>query len=331
MNKERGVILLLVLWALTALTVVAAEFARTMRIEGLTADTYQQEVTTYYLALAGFQRALYQFLRASQKGRTLLTPPGGALDPDQQEEQTDVWERGDGRWYSEEFGAGGYWVRVNDEGGKINLNQVDEPTLRQTFANLGFDIKFTEALSDAILDWRDSDPLVRLHGAESDDYLALPIPYPAKDGPFDTLDELFLVRGVTPALFYGRDGPALRELFTVYSASLGGRGIVNLLTAGPSVLQAVLGIDAAAAQELIQRRAEAGGAELASLAPGGAGRLINNLPSIVTIESIGYLNTGGVTRRLAAVVQRQGVNGFRLLRWQDRQETDAGGAPVPAE
>jgi len=331
MKRERGVILLLVLWALTALTVVAAELARTMRIEGLTAETYQQEITTYYLALAGFERALYQFLRGPQKGHNLLIPPGGPFASnrtEQEEQEEDAWERGDGQWQSEEFGAGGYWVRVSDEGGKLNLNQVDEPTLRQTFANLGFDIKFSEALTDAILDWRDSDPLVRMHGAESDDYLALPIPYPAKDGPFDTLEELMLVRGVTPALFYGRDGPALRELFTVYSA--GGRGgLINLLTASPAVLQAVLGVDAATAQELIRRRTEAGGAELSSLAPGGAGRLLNSLPSVVSIESIGYLNVGGSPRRVSAVVQRQGNNGFRVLRWQDRQEAD--NAPAPAE
>ena len=43
-----------------------------------------------------------------------------------------------------------------------------------------------EALTDAILDWRDPDPLERLNGVESDYYLSLPLPYPAKDGPFDT-------------------------------------------------------------------------------------------------------------------------------------------------
>jgi hypothetical protein len=44
------------------------------------------------------------------------------------------------------------------------------------------------------------------------------------------------------------------------------------------------------------------------------------LPQIVTIESIGYRNDGEVTRRVAAVVQRLGVNNFRFLRWQDRVE-----------
>ncbi len=328
MKNERGIILVVVVWALTLLMVIAAEMAHTMRLEGLTADTYQEEVVTYYLAMAGLHRALYQLGRAQQRGLTMLNQ-GGALggrmqQQQQQEEPLDIWVRGDGRWQSEEFGAGGYWVRVNDEGGKINLNRADEPALRQTFTNLGFDAKFGEALTDAILDWRDTDSLVRLHGAESDYYLALPIPYPAKDGPFDTLDELLLVRGVTPALFYG----GLRDLFTVYSGD--GGGTTNLLTAGPLVLQAILGIDAAAAQDMVQRRAETNSLDLANLMPGVAGRGMNfGLPTVVTIDSIGYLNTGGVTRRLSAVVQRIGQNQLRFLRWQDRQEGSA--APPPTQ
>jgi general secretion pathway protein K len=328
MRNERGIILLVVVWALIVLMVIATELARTMRIEGLTADTYRQEVETYYLALAGLHRALYQVLRAQQQGRTMLDAPGGAGKrfergfDNSSDAQEDIWARGDGRWQNEEFGAGGYWVRVIDEGGKLNLNQVDEPTLRQTFTNLGFDGKFSEELTDAILDWRDPDPLVRLHGAESDDYLSLRVPYPAKDGPFDTLEELLLVRGVTPALFYGRGGPALHDLFTVYAASAGAAATPNLLTAGPLVLQAVLGIDAAFAQDLVQRRAETNATDLANLIPGGAGNRGLNfaLPAVVTIESVGYLHTGGVTRRVSAVIQRLGVNGFRFLRWQDRQE-----------
>ncbi|HEV8717792.1 MAG TPA: hypothetical protein VGX03_33835 [Candidatus Binatia bacterium] len=316
MKNERGVILIVVVWALTLLMVIAAEMAHTMRLEGLTANTYEEEVVTYYLAMAGLHRALYQLARAQQRGLTMLNQPGALGQRQQQQEgELDVWARGDGRWQSEEFGAGGYWVRVNDEGGKLNLNQMDETALRQTFTNLGFDAQFGEALTDAILDWRDTDPLTHLHGAESDYYLTLPVPYPAKDGPFDTLDELLLVRGVTPALFYG----GLREVFSVYSNT--GGGSTNLLTAGPLVLQAVLGIDAAAAQDLVQRRAENNSADLANFMPKGAGGGTNfNLPTVVTIESLGYLNTGGVTRQLSAVVQRTGVNQFRFLRWQDRRE-----------
>jgi type II secretory pathway component PulK len=320
MKQERGFILVVVVWALTVLMVISAELARTMRIEGLTTMTYQEENIAYYLALAGFHRALYQIVRAGQQGRTLLTPTEKLGEEASQE----IWARGDGRWHSEEFGAGGYWVQVSDESAKINLNQVDEATLRQTFTNLSFDAKVAEELSDAIQDWRDTDSLVRLHGAESDYYLSLPIAYPAKDGLFDTLEELQLVRGVTSELFYG----GFRELFTVYS-STSGEGGTNLLTAGPLVLQAVLGIDKAAALDIVQRRAETGGADVASLVPGGGTNFA--LPVTVTIDSIGYLNSGGVTRRVSGVVQRQGVNGFRFLRWQDRQEGGTQPPPPPQE
>lgn len=316
MKNERGIILVMVIWSLTVSMVLAAELARFMRIEGLTAATYQEEIQAYYLALAGLNRALYSFVRAGQQGNTLLDQPG-ALNRSEEEEIGDIWARGDGRWLQEAYGAGGYWVRVSDEGGKINLNQVDESTLRQTFVNLGLEADVGEELTDTIQDWRDSDPLVRLRGAESDYYLSLPIPYPAKDGPFDTPDELLLVRGVTPSLFYGSGGAGLRDMFTTYSSGSG--GVVNLLTAGPLVLQAVLGVDAATAQEIVQQRVETGRADLANLLPGGVGGTANfGLPVVVTIESIGYLDTSGVTRRVSAVVQRLGPNGFRFLRWQDR-------------
>lgn len=339
MRNERGVILIMVIWALTVLMVIAIELARTMRIEGLTATTYHEEVETYYLSLAGLHRALYAVLRAQQQGRSMLDAPGGVgglqrgLSSDTQksaaQEKQEIWVRGDGRWQNEEFGAGGYWVRVVDEGGKINLNRVDEAALRQAFVNLGFEVKSSENLTDAILDWRDTDSLVRLHGAESDDYLAQRVPYPAKDGPFDTLDELLLIRGVTPALFYGQGGAGLRDLFSVYSA--GASNTPNLLTASALVIRATLGIDMEMAEDLVKRRGDANSTDLASLFPSGSntGRVNLTLPSVITIDSIGYLNGGGMTRRVSAVVQRQGVNGFRFLRWQDRYEGP--GAPTPTQ
>jgi general secretion pathway protein K len=334
MKNERGIVLIIVLWAMMILMVLAAELSLSSRIEGRTANVYQQDTAAYYLATAGIHRVMYRVLRAQQQGRNLLNmgiggqfgqSPGGQ-NP-QNEEEEDLWLRADGRWKKEEFGAGGYWVRVMDESGKINLNQVDEATLRQTFVNLGFDQETGELLTDTIQDWRDTDPLVRLHGAENDYYQSLPVPYPAKDGPFDSIDELLLIRGVTPALFYGREGPALQQLFTVYNS---GGGNVNLLTANPLVLRAVLGVDADAARDLAQRRAVSTGANMGGLFPGGgAGRNMNfGIPQTVTIESVGYLRDATLTRRVSAIVQRIGVNGFRFLRWKDRVD---GGEPVPQD
>ena len=314
MKSERGAVLLVVLWTLIILTVMALELGRSMRLEGMTTDTYQQEAKAYSLAVAGLNRALYHFLIAESQGRTLLSLQSSVeVEP----EPADVWIRADGTWYSEEFGEGGYRTRVSDEGAKINLNRVDEITLKQAFLNLDLERELAEALTDAILDWRDADDLKRLNGAERDYYLSLPTPYPAKDAPFDSVDELLLVRGVTRQLFFGEDGPALREIFTVYG---GQQRRINLLTASPAVLQAALGIDSDLAQELVQRRAETGSTELSALLPPGvAARAGSQLPTILSVESEGFLSDSSLTRRVLAIVQRAPRQLPRVLRWQDWQ------------
>ena len=316
MGNERGVVLIVVVWALMVLMVIALELGRTARVEGMSTSVYQQEVKTYYLAIAGLNRALYQIVQTSQRGRTRnnrdedrLGPRNRLSDDEEgQEECEDTWLLGDGQWKSEPYGEGGYQVRVSDESGKININQVDEIILRQTFTNLDFDPDFGDALADAILDWRDSDPLERLNGVESDYYLAQDIPYPAKDGPFDTIDELLLIRDVSQDLFYD----TLNEVFTVYGNARTGN-MANVQTANALVLRAIQGVDAEAANELVRQRQDNCGEDSldATTARGG-------LPTIVTIESVGYLNTGNITRRLAGVIQRRGGQSFRMLRWQDR-------------
>ena len=221
MQNERGAILIVVLLALVVLMAVAVELGRTARVEGLSTDVYQQEVKTYYLALAGLNRALYQLVLTSRQGRTRNIRDDDRLGPrdrlstdeEDQEECPDLWLLGDGQWKNEAYGEGGYQVRVSDESGKININQADEIILRQTFTNLDFEPDFGDALADAILDWRDPDALERLNGVEREYYLAQDIPYPAKDGPFDTLDELLLIRDVTRDLFYN----TLNNVFTVYA------------------------------------------------------------------------------------------------------------------
>lgn len=63
----------------------------------------------------------------------------------------------------------------------------------------------TEDIADAILDWLDPDDEPREAGAEVDYYSGLSPPYAPKNGPVDTVEELLLVRGVTPQLLLGVD------------------------------------------------------------------------------------------------------------------------------
>ena len=94
-----------------------------------------------------------------------------------------------------------------DESSKINLNAIlsynlSDTEVRELLLNVP---DMTEETADAILDWLDEDDQTREFGAESDYYQSMTPPYEAKNGPFESLDELLLVAGVTPELLYGED------------------------------------------------------------------------------------------------------------------------------
>lgn len=109
---------------------------------------------------------------------------------------------GDGT-YSQRFGA------VTDEAGKLNVNaliQLDPSGQMLYTALMSFaatNPNMTSDIADAIVDWVDADDDPRTGGAESSTYSAQG--YKAKNGPLNTIDELLLVRGVTPQLLYGTD------------------------------------------------------------------------------------------------------------------------------
>ncbi|EMI53887.1 type II secretion system minor pseudopilin [Rhodopirellula sallentina] len=62
-----------------------------------------------------------------------------------------------------------------------------------------------EAIADAILDWIDEDSEPRAMGCEDEYYSSLSTPYACPNEPLKSVEELLLVRGVTPQLLFGAD------------------------------------------------------------------------------------------------------------------------------
>src|SRR5262249_40885991 len=94
-----------------------------------------------------------------------------------------------------------------DEASKININamlQID-PTGTVAYNMLMKFPNMTPDAADSIIDWIDSDDDPRPNGAESSYYLGLSPPYRCKNGPLDSVEELLLVKGVTPQFFFGTD------------------------------------------------------------------------------------------------------------------------------
>lgn len=98
---------------------------------------------------------------------------------------------------------------ITDESSKLNLNVAGESQLLTLLnAVVGDDEEIDpQAIVDAILDWRDQDaePRGKARDTEGEYYRSLDKPYRVKNGPFDTVEELLLVKGVTARILFGED------------------------------------------------------------------------------------------------------------------------------
>ena len=318
--NQRGVALLVVLWIFIFLLVVAFDFSASVREEATAAHRYSDETQGYYIALAGFERGVYEFLQQSTGREALGT-----------QKKADIF---DGDWQEETLGGGAFRVRWVDEGGKININRADEETLRRVFTNLGIEEPNKAILVDSIMDWRDPDDLHRASGAENDYYRSLTPPYTAKNGPFDTVEDLLWVRGMTPELFYGygdaqgdraenTQRAGLREIFTVDSPI----DRVNLRTASADVIHALTGIPLEKSRRFVDERKKLSDKTLADLLPllgiGASDAALQQFvfanPAVVTVEAEGRPTESRLSRRVKGVVRAAGGGReFELMRWIDR-------------
>jgi len=229
---QAGVALLLVVWLLALLTVIAGEFMVSGRVKAAAERNKRDDLSGLSLALAGYRAAIATLddrivgLGLDDEGRLLLRVRG--------QSEAVVAAADD-----VPLGAGTYSWRISDEDGLVNINtaprQVLENLLRSCGVPLGVE---RDTVIDSILDWRDTNGDHRLNGAEDDYYQSLSPPYSSKDGPLDLIEELLLVRGVTPALYAGgevdkRKVPGLRELLSPRAPE-----VPNAATAPQEVLEA---------------------------------------------------------------------------------------------
>ncbi len=93
---------------------------------------------------------------------------------------------------------------LTNEAARLNINVASRDQLRTLITQI-FPEAPVEELVDALMDWRDEDDIPGEHGAESAYYATLDPPYRPKNAPFDTVEELLMVRGFTGQILYGED------------------------------------------------------------------------------------------------------------------------------
>lgn len=227
--RQHGVALVLVLWVLVLLMVIAGALSTTQRNEVSMVTAMLKERQGRAAVEAAHHYMIYR------------------LKLPQTEMAEDEW-KADGVLRSWRFGDVELGISAMPENGRIDLNQAAPELLEKLFVEAGADEQQAVAIRDAILDWKDPDDARRLDGAEDDDYEGAGLPYGAKDGPFDTIEELRMVMGVTPEL-YRAVSPAL----TIHAAAR----TVDPIFAQPLALYALPGMERAAADDYIAQRNDA--------------------------------------------------------------------------
>ncbi len=130
----------------------------------------------------------------------------------------DTLARGRGRYTfvapdAEAGTSGGIRYGLEDESTRLNLNvllKLEEYGEQLGIENAARQILMglpgmNEYIADAVLDWIDEDDVAREYGAEVEYYSSLDPPYAPKNGYLETVEELLLVRDVTPWLLFGAD------------------------------------------------------------------------------------------------------------------------------
>ena len=193
-QKQRGMALIIVLWLIVLLGVIAAGHARNVHSETRLAMRHVESARARALAEAGIQRAILALLLQTSGNEWPVNGTLQRLDIDNRE----------------------VTVAVRDATGLIDLNAADAGLLGELLATSGGDASQQEEIVDAILDWRDSDDLSHLHGAEDDDYSAAGFAWTTHDAAFASVDELRYVIGMTPQRF-----AAIAPYVTVHSGQAG--------------------------------------------------------------------------------------------------------------
>jgi len=233
--SQRGIALLMVLWVLTILMVIVFSFSFMTRTETHATASFREGVEEKFLAEAAIERAIMEIIYRMQN----LAVEG-----------SEVWKT-DGTSYSGELGDREYVVKITDESGKVDINAAPPLLLKNLLVNSGVRIEDADVIVDSIMDWKDPDDLHRLNGAESDYYMSLPNPYKAKNANFDTLEELILVRGVTPEILYGSgEKKGIIDFLTINSI----RSTININAAPKEVLMAIPGMTSEIADAIINYR-----------------------------------------------------------------------------
>ena len=312
-TNRTGSALLTVLWLTAALSAIAFTVANTVRTETEHTGTEVDALKTYYLATGAIDRALLHIQWGFTIDAKYYKPPAAQV-----------------RFA---FPSGEALVEVIQESAKLNINTATPEQLTNLALGAGATGGQAQVIAAGILDWRSPSP----SGFTQFDqhYLALPSSFHSRHASFQEIEELLLIQGVTPDLFYGSYArnaqgnliahAGLKDALSVY----GSLGPIDVNSASAAVMVA-LGMSPEAAAAIVALR-NVGPItsmdQLAQFRDSGPGfsRLAINTGSVVTLRSTAWLRrpdgqASDLRRSVSTTVKFLGFQSnppYHFMRWYD--------------
>ena len=199
-EHQTASILVGLLWCVALLSLVVISVLHTARMDLMVQKNYGDRLQAHYLALAGIEKAKALLYRnAGERSHSGKNHTGELYNTP---EQFRAVALGRGQFSilrrARQDEGGGIVYGVCDEESRLNVNTAEAETLTKLDG-------LTPQIFASIADWRDADNNVSPGGAEAEYYLSQQPPYLPRNGPFQTVRELLMVKGITPELLLGKD------------------------------------------------------------------------------------------------------------------------------
>lgn len=176
-RRQRGFALLVVLWSVALLALIGTRLTGAARTEAQIARNQVSAATAELAADGAVRQALFQLLASGDArwppdGMSRRLPIGNAIVD----------------------------LRITSEGGKLNPNRVPAAVIAALMRRLGVPPDRADFVAGTIFDWRTPGALASAGGDKATQYRTAGRTVVPTGKPFESLDELVNVLGVTPAL-----------------------------------------------------------------------------------------------------------------------------------
>lgn len=258
-SAQKGNILLTVLWIIIALVIITLGLTQSARMDIERTRVLKEKTRAYWIARSGIEKTKFDYAATRSRIEEELKPKTK---------------------YLYEFEEGYALCYLESESAKMPINSKNADLWKQALSMFDLDDMQKESIIACIFDWTDQDSELNPEGAEDDYYQSLNPPYSPRNGPFLSVDEITLVKGIEESMFYGqfkegKKGPGLKDLLGMGPPN---NAQFDINSCSKEILMAFLEITEEEAEEIITVREEQ------------AFENVQEVGSLISIEATDKLN-----------------------------------------